>query len=202
MRKSVFPFILILTFFINCSENNNPLNSPKNYSSTYFPLKVGNTWYYDSPTPQTNPWAMKTIISSFEYYDAVYYKWTYGEGVDLEDNIRADDQGNILNLKNNCEYLWFDFTQDSGSTYIYGHPDTFGENTYLYNVFVRKNISTEVPAGVFDDCIQFIFDIPQVKDEETCYTFAPNVGLVVLQHNGWSIKRLTSAILDSATIGN
>ena len=154
MRKYVFPIILILACFMYCSKDKNPMNSQNNYSSTYFPLKVGNTWYYDYPTPQTNPWAMKTIDSSFINNNTVYYKWTYGEGVDLVYNIRADEQGNIWNLKNNSEYLWFDFTQDSGSTYIYNCPDSFGDEIYYYSVSVRKNISTETPAGVFDDCIQ------------------------------------------------
>jgi len=202
MRTYAFLIIIILTYFINCAKDKNPMNSPIINTSTYFPLKVGNTWYYDSPTPQTNPWAMKTIKSSFVENNTVYYEWTYGEGVDVIDNIRADEQGNIWNLKNNNKYLWFDFTQDSGSTYVYNCPESFGENIYYYNVYVKKNISTETPAGVFDDCIELFFDIPQVVDEERIYTFAPNIGLVRLQNNGWSTKRLTSAIIDGATVGN
>ncbi|UCH90132.1 MAG: hypothetical protein JSV49_05705 [Thermoplasmata archaeon] len=195
MKKYIFPVILILTCFLSC------LDDTDNYS-TYFPLKVGNTWYYDYPTPQTNPWAMKTIKSSLINNNTVYYEWRYGEGVDLVDWIRRDEQGNIWNLKNNNEYLWFAFTLDNGSTYIYCYPDTFGHEIYYYNVSVRRNKSAEVPAGVFDDCIILFFDIPQVKDEEKIYTFAPNIGLVRLQHTGWSTKRLTSAIIDGVTIGN
>lgn len=202
MRTYIFLIFIILTYFINCSRDKNPMNSSDNYSLNYFPLKVGNTWYYDSPTPQTNPWAMKTIKSSFIKNNTVFYRWTYGEGVDVIDNIRVDKQGNIWKLENNNEYLWFDFTQDSGSTYIYNYPESFGESIYYYNVYVRKNISRETPAGVFDNCIELFFDVPQVVDEERIYTFAPNIGLVRLQNNGWSTKRLTAAIIDGATIGN
>ncbi|MFX0138585.1 MAG: hypothetical protein ACFFDN_33385 [Candidatus Hodarchaeota archaeon] len=202
MRKYVFIIVIILINFSNCSKDKNPMNSPNNYSSIYFPLQVGNTWYYDSPTPQTNPWAMKTIKSSFIKNNEVYYKWTYGEGVDVVDNIRADEQGNIWNLKDNNEYLWFDFSHDSGSTYTYKFPESFGDHIYYYNVYILKNILTETPAGIFTNCIELFFDIPQVKDEEKIYTFAPDIGLVRLQNNGWSTQRLTSAILDSANIGN
>ena len=144
---------------------------------------------------------MKIIKSSFIKNNTVYYKWTYDEGVDVVDSIRADDQGNIWNLKNNSEYLFFNFTQDSGSTYIYNCPESFGNEIYYYYVSVRKNISTETPAGVFDNCIELFFAIPQVRDVEKIYTFAPDIGLVRFQNNGWSTQRLTSAIIDGATIG-
>lgn len=211
MRKYAFIIIIILTYFINCAKDKNPVNSPIINTSIYFPLKVGNTWYYDAPAPPTNPWAMKTIKSSFVENNTVYYGWTYGEGVDVIDNIRADEQGNIWNLKNNSlsqskEYLLFDFMQYSDSTYVYNYPSTisssFTDDVYYYNVYVRKNISTETPAGIFDNCIELFFNIPQVKDEEIIYTFAPNIGLVRIKYNGWITKRLTSAIIDGATVGN
>ena len=145
---------------------------------------------------------MKTIKSSFIKNNTVFYTWTYGDSVDIIDSIRANKQGNIWRIKNKNEYLWFDFTQDSGSTYIYSYPLSFGERNYYYNVYVRKNISTETPAGVFDNCIELCFDIPQVKDEERIYTFAPDIGLVRLQNNGWSTKRLKEAIIDGAVIRN
>jgi len=202
MKAHTLIFLIILTYFTNCTQDKNPIDSSNIYSSKYFPLKVGNTWYYDSPTPQTNPWAMKTIRSSFLEDNTIFYRWTYGEGVDVIDNIRADKQGNIWKLHNNNEYLWFDFTQDSGSTYIFNYPVSFGEDIYYYTVRVRKKLKRETPAGVFENCIELYFDIPQVMDEDRTYTFAPYIGLVKLQNNGWSTKRLISAIIDGSTIGN
>lgn len=200
MKTHSFIILILLISLINCTLDKNPIISSPD--SDYFPINVGNTWYYDPPTPQTNPWAMKTIKGYLVQNNTAYYSWTYGEGVDIIDNIRADEQGNIWKLHNYYEYLWFDFTQDSGSTYIYDLPESFGENIYYYAVYVRKNIKTETPAGVFDNCIEFTFDIPQVTDEDKTYTFAPNIGLVRLQNNGWSSQRLTSAIINSASIGN
>ena len=205
MKVPNFIFLIILSHLINCGQGNNPMDSSNIYSSKYFPLKVANTWYYDCPIPQTNPWAMKTIRSSFQKDNTTYFRWTYGEGVDALDaidSIRADKQGNIWKLINGKEYLWFDFTQDSGSTYIFDYPDTWGDKVYYYNVYVRKYITCETPAGEFDNCILLIFDIPQVRDEEISYTFAPDIGLVRLGFNGWSDKRLTSAIINSSTIAN
>ena len=42
--------------------------------------------------------------------------------------------------------------------------------------------------------------IPEVVDEERTYVFAPDIGMVILQNNGWSTKKLTSAIINGSTI--
>ena len=201
MKKFIFIIFIIIYFCLNCSCNKNPINHTDEFSSIYFPLNEGNVWYYDYPEPQTNPWSMKLIKNSVIKNHKTYYLWVYGEGVDIVDLIRADDKGNILVYKDYKEYLWFDFSQDSSASYIYNYPKKFGDKYYYYEVFVRTNITRETPAGVFSNCIEFLFDIGQVKDEEKIYTFAPNVGLIRLQNNGWSTKKLTSALIDGKTTG-
>ncbi len=76
-----------------------------------------------------------------------------------------------------------------------------GEHVYYYNVSVKTKITTETPAGVFDNCIRLTFDCRQLMDEEIYYTFAPNVGLVRITWNGWGGMRLFSAIIDGENIG-
>jgi len=198
MKANILIILILIVYLISCKQDKNPIISSPD--SEYFPISVGNIWYYDSPTPQSDPWAMKTIRNHLMKNNTVYFSWTYGEGVDVIDYIRSDNLGNILKLYNNNEYLWFDFTQDSGSTYLYEYPESWGNNTYFYIVTVLKNIKVETPAGVFDNCIVLNFNIPEVKDEDITYTFAPNIGLVRLTNNGWSSKKLTSAIIDGSSL--
>lgn len=201
MRTFNFLVFIFLIYFLNCARDKSPINFSHKNTSQYFPLNVGNTWFYDSPTPQTNPWAMRTIKSSFKKNNTIFYTLTYGEGVDVIDNIRLDKQGNIWKLINDIEYLWFDFTQDSGSTYIYNSPESFGGNNYYYKVYVKKNISIETPAGFFENCMILFFDILQVRDEEISYTFAPDIGIIRIVNYGWSTKNLNYAIIQGDTIG-
>ena len=204
MRTYVLLIFIVFVYFINCSKDKDPISIVNNYSSYYFPLKVGNTWYYNYPTPQTDPWAMKTIESSFIKNNTMFYRWTYGEGVDIIDTIRTDMLGNIWKLVNNEEYLWFDFSQDSGSTYIWSevtYNPPWGSGIINYNVNVGRNVSIETPAGVFDNCISLFFNNPQVKDEEMYYVFAPNIGPVTLGPVAWALQCMTTAIIDGDTIG-
>jgi hypothetical protein len=200
MRRNVIFIIVVVLFSNGCEKNKNPLIS--NYSSTYFPLHVGNTWYYDEPTPQIHPENIRTIKSLFIKNNTVYYEWGSGEGVDEVDTICADNQGNIYNLKNNTKYLWFNFNKRDGSKYDYNYPESWGEHMYYFKVSVKKNITRTTPAGVFENCIRLTFDCRQLVDEEIYYTFAPNVGLIRIDFNGWGRIHLYSAIINGDKIGN
>jgi len=198
MKVTNIFLVVTVVFISHCS---NLLKSEIDYSSKYFPLSEGNIWYFDYPEPETNPWAIRKISDSFSKNNKIYYDWTYGEGLDICYKVRADKNGNILILSDDREYLWFDFSQDSGSTYIFEKDENFGENTYQYNVYVNTNRTIEVPAGIFDSCIVLIFDIPQVVDEEISYTFAPGVGIIQIVNDGWSNHQLTKAVIDGNQVG-
>jgi hypothetical protein len=131
-----------------------------------------------------------------------YYTWTYGDGVDAIDTLTSDSVGNIWKYVGGTEYLMFDFLRDNGTSYRYELGDRWGDSVYYYTVSVWTNVSATTPAGVFQHCIRFRFDEPQVKDEEVFYTFAPDVGLIIQQNDGWSIKKLTSAIVDGETVAS
>jgi len=192
MHKIIFVYFMTLFIFlaIPCYSQN----------ANYFPIHVGDTWYYDHPTPQSNPWAMKTIRDSLRIDDLTYYTWTYGDGVDISDTVRADTSGNIWKYSKGNDYLWFDFSKDNGAEYPFELPRPFGSETYYFDVFVETNISVETPAGVFANCIGLFFDISHVVDEDVFYIFAPNIGLVFERDNGWSTQNLTSAVIDGNQI--
>ena len=142
----------------------------------YFPLQVGNIWYYDYPIPPSNPWDMKMIRDSLLINGLTYYVWTYGDSVDIFDTLRTDQQHNIWKYHNGVDYLWFDFQKDSGAVYNFP-PGDLGENeSEKCKVYVETNFQVETPAGIFENCISFTFDVYQFKDEEMTYTFAENVG--------------------------
>jgi len=200
MKVQTVLFTFIFLLLLSCSKDKNPLEPLDIYSSKYFPLKVGNTWYYDSPTPQTHPWAMKMIRDSARIDKKIYYIWTYGEGVDIYDTVRVDESGRILKYIDGDEYVWFDFTQPTDATYRFDYPEIWGTKVYYFQVHVTTNRTCETPAGIFEDCIVLWFDIPEVADEQTEYTFAPNIGVVRIA-GGWSDKKLTSAVINGSMIG-
>lgn len=198
MKRSKYTAIVLVLIISNCS---NLFESEIDYSSTYLPLNEGNIWYYDYPDPETNYWNNRKISDSYLKNGKIYYRWTAGKNTNFNYDIRADKNGNILLLKGDTEYLWFDFSQDSGSTYIFRKATQFGDNAYNYNVHVSANRTVEVNAGIFDSCIVFLFDVPQIKDEEIFYAFAPDVGVIYIVWDGWSSMALTKALIDGSQVG-
>ena len=195
MSKIMLAQLIVLQILFTGS-----LYAQKGNSADYFPMHVGDTWYYNFPPPPSSPWDMKTIRDSLSIGNRMFYTWTYGNGVDIIDTLRSDSVGNIWKYSGGKEYLMFDFQADSGATYRYELGDRFGDSVYYYSVWVWTNVSGTTPAGVFQNCIRFLFDMHQVVDEEVIYTFAPNVGLIIQQDDGWSIKNLTSAIINGETV--
>ncbi len=159
----------------------------------YFPLEVGNTWIYyvNSYFPDT----MTYHVSDSLNIDHVKY-FLYGmflpSEYNFKDTIRKDAEGNIWKKVNRVDYLWFDFTKDSGAVYTF--PDH--NSSYYYNVeVVDKNFTLQTNRGNYSHCIKFFFDIPQFVDDEVFYSFAPEMGIIEMY--GGDGPQL---LLDSASI--
>ena len=156
----------------------------------YFPLEVGNTWIYhvNSYFPDT----MTYHVSDSLNIDHVKY-FLYGiSEYSFKDTIRKDAVGNIWKKVNGVDYLWFDFTKDSGAVYTF--PDH--NPSYYYNVkIVDKNFTLQTNSGNYSHCIKLFFDIPQFVDEEVFYSFAPEMGIIEMY--GGDGPQL---LLDSASI--
>ena len=193
--KNRWLFLFTLILLIHHTGYSKTANS----EILYFPIAVGNIWYYEDPDKISNPWDILTISDSIKIDNQKYFLWSRGPGVDASDTICYDDSNNILCYINGETYLWFDFTQDSGAIYTYAPWDAnFGEEQLAFQVHVSRNMTVETPIKSFSDCIQFFFDIPQVIDEEHTYIFAPDVGLVLEQANGWWTNMLHDYTLYSA----
>ncbi|MGC9363251.1 MAG: hypothetical protein ACP5FZ_01640 [Fidelibacterota bacterium] len=195
----VIALLLTAVLISGCADLS---ESENDYTSVYFPLQEGNTWYYRHSNPETENLIIRTISDSFKRDEKHYYCWTHTGNSDLHYDIRADKNGNIRLLSDSEEYLWFDFSRDSGSTYLFAPDVLFGETAYHYTAHVlSRNRTIEVPAGKFDSCITFLFDIPQIVDEEIYYVFAPNVGAILIGYDGWFSLALTKAFVNGNHIG-
>lgn len=143
----------------------------------YFPLEVGNTWTYclNSDTSETMTYQVSDSINigDMKYF---LYGMVIPPPYNFIDTIRKDLAGNIWKKVNGIDYLWFDFTKDSGAAYTF--PDTH-DTLYVYEVeVVDKNFTLQTCSGTYPQCIQISFDIPQFLDEEVFYSFAPQIGIV------------------------
>lgn len=181
-------------------ERNNRKVGPT--TGSYFPVQVGNTWYYGYPIPPSNPWDVRMIRDSLLIRGQGYYVWTYGDGVSIFDTLRADSQGNIWKYHHGEDYLWFDFRKDSGAVYYFPPLDIGETEREKCKVYVRRNFRVETPAGTFDNCISFKFDIYQEKDEEMTYTFAEDVGPIAITYGFGGTARLTLAVVNGKIVAS
>jgi hypothetical protein len=149
--------------------------------NNYFPLTLGNSWTYSSKY-DTSYQVTFSVFDTIRLNDKLYY--LYGKQNSLADTLSKDSLGNVWKYQLGSEHKWFDFSLDSGSTYIYWFA---GSDTMI--VYVIKYLELSVLAGYFNDCIDLWFDIPGVIDDEKAYCFAPNVG-IILMHGAWMYQEL------------
>jgi hypothetical protein len=142
-------------------------------AETYFPLHVGNSWTYVGDGGSTRQF---TIIAAQEVQGNTYYQfddcyqacgfpgWRAEGGVDLL--LRYDaESSNVLQY---CPSSKQDIVRLDFSGEMWG---AFG------NQLVQSGISRTVPAGAFDDCLQFDY-ATLVFCGEFHEILAPGVGTV------------------------
>jgi hypothetical protein len=172
MEKTFFGLLLIIVLN-NCTGDIN-INDIGNSLCTYYPLKIGNVWYYNDQGSTNNPWVKSIVQRKVEINNKVYFEVTEIYGYDRPypyihiDTLCSDGQGRIIEYGNNKEYVVFDFTLENGKTYEYKN----------YVVTVKRIGSINTAVGTLNNCIELFFDIPISVDDEIWYTFAPNVGLI------------------------
>jgi hypothetical protein len=140
----------------------------------YFPLKLGNSWTFQS----------KFLISVKTYNETIYNQNTLGgETYFLFDNYRIYtsvafliDDNKVFTYINDSKYLMYDFSAEVGTSW--SSPDTpkliMGRMT-----LVSKSDSITTPIGTFKGCYHFkhYFDGSNYYHE----WFAPNIGIVKRQ---------------------
>ena len=168
-------------------------SSPLKGSDNYFPLSIGNTWYYKYAEIDSIDYLPDLVFDIIKINNTTYYE--FGSNKEYPYIIRSDSLGRIWRRTDDKENIWFDFTLPDSGFYVYRpfHDDQ------PYVVQVRRNITIKTFAGVFLNCIEFFFDDTTSFDDEQWYTFAPNIGIVRKQY-AWNIFLLSSAIIDSQII--
>ncbi len=145
----------------------------KIFAQDYFPLEVGNTWTYCSNFDTTNTITYH-VSDSINIGDMKYFLYGNVLNTNFMDTIRKDIEGNIWKKIKGIDYLWFDFTKDNGTVYTFPSFDSL----YAYEVKLFKYFTIEANNGIYSQCIELSFDIPQYRDADILYSFAPNVGLI------------------------
>ncbi len=173
------------------------IEQPKGICSTnvfenYFPIIIGSRWEYDIVGSTSE---MKKIIqNSINLNDTIYYPWInmMGDKITYIDTV-CFREDKVYLYKNGQAQIWFDFTKEDGETYNF--PDSSHSLPINYVVTVTKDVTITTPAGEFNHCIEFFFLPPGWFDADKTYTFAPDVGMVRIQYDGWGEGVLSNYII-------
>lgn len=146
--------------------------------SSYLPLEVGDTWTYitvlDPPNaPPDTVWRGTFSVSESVVRDGKAYQVT-GFPFALADTLRADEQGRIWSFSGGRDILFLDFMLDEGARYRFPDPLATRDS---FEVSIERNVTADVGAGRFEDCVRVLFDHPAL-DADRVYAFAPGVGVV------------------------
>ena len=182
MKKLTFMVCILFLSLSNCADDNDLLNPENNGGKYYYPLKVGNIWYYDVHNSDSNPCIKRIVENKLLLNGHTYYIindiWGYSSQYpnNYKGTLRNDNDGNIWKYTKGKEYLFYDFSLKDGDTYKYTANSLSNDDDYI--VTVKKVGRVETDKGVYDDCVEIFFDIPKYVDDEKWYIFAPNVGLI------------------------
>jgi hypothetical protein len=169
MRTPSASFVLLfgLALLSGCDQfGTSPAPS---FDGPLLPLAPGYEWtlvsaYTDSTAPDTTHIrALNTVEVDGRTYVAL--EGLHGDNAVL---LREGKNGHVYRREDETEQLWLDPSVDGDSTYTYR----------TFNVRVSTVPSLHTPAGRFQDCIRFAFNIPNAVDDGRSITIKPGVGFV------------------------
>ena len=184
--NKVFVLTIIVALFLACNKDNptEPKDdTPSKDSSFFFPLEVGNVWYYYEEG-QTDATKSIRVWEEFTLDDTSYV--LYGNKLAFADTLHQDQWGRVYKRFSGKNLLWLDFSAEDSSTYEY----TLSEKLN-YIVTVSRRLTIEYDDQKFEGCIKFEFDVPGIKTEEETFILAPDVG-IVQRISAWYTKYLKS----------
>lgn len=191
----------IIQFYLSilsvCATLN--LSSPANAqfddsTQVYLPLQIGNTWNFRLALPDTETATPFKVFDTTRVDSKLYYQ--FGEHEEYPYLVRADSLGRIWRMTDQGELIWLDTTLEDSAEY----EVSFSFEERPFKVLVRRNLTMETFAGEFKNCIEFFFDLPESFDEEHWLAFAPNIGIVRVQYDGFLTKLLTSATINGEIV--
>ena len=169
--------ILIVVFmlsFVSCEEQDR-----KNLAESYLPLEIGNYWKLENT--EKREILNKTFISDKEYYIVKYMKDTF--------YYRIED--NKVFVKNmNSENIIFDFNAKEKSSWNFD---------YITVSLINKKDTIVINHKQYTNCYHFLFDIPEMADDEFSIWLAPDIGFIQeeCEECELQIKKLQTARLNN-----
>lgn len=155
----IFPVLLIYSL-ISCEKNE------ITKTSEYFPLHVGDKWYYNNG----ETWE---IIGIKDTLGKRYFEMSNGKS---HEYYRVEN-GYVYSLGLDfTEYIRFNLNLDAGESWQYT------ENMFYQiqwdGMLYNKNDSMYVNGNLVTECYRFCYDIPEMIDDEHCVWLAPGIGIV------------------------
>ncbi len=163
----------------------------------YFPLGDDDVWAYgyifDPPfsDPDTVRFDPVGVTERVTVHDTAYA--VVALPYLPSDTVRTDAEGRVWDRVSGHDVLLLDVTRADGETYDYIDPR---DPDLLYTVTVVRPMTVETAGGTFDNVVAFVFDSPEVVDEEFGFALAPGVGIVTA-----GASMLGSVELFEATVG-
>lgn len=198
MKKRQISIIILLGLMIVC---NSCLFKPFEPDlSDYFPLKVGNTWVYETGH-SGNKDTITHIVSEkvkikgvnyfmFEHSPGYFFNYMYAYNMNtykygpMRDStfVRKDDFGNIMLYYDTTEYLFTILNEDLLDSTI---DCWINNNRYeSYNHSIVDSVSTSF--GTFYNCYEVLHYFPEWRDAVYIVWYAPGYGPVKIYEPSWS----------------
>lgn len=154
--------LLFVFTALTCSDN--PV-APET-GSEFFPLNVGNWWRYTGTLDMIIRVEDKVKINNNFYYLLIK---TYPESSDTM-RLRYDNRERLMIWFDGQEYLYIDFSLPEGSRW----------NSYynFYGQIRNKGLNSTVPAGIFSNVTEILFDNTLISDVYEFNRYAPGAGMI------------------------
>ena len=182
--KKLLILILMVLIVSSCKREETSLE-PDN-TIDYFPLQVGNKWVFVSSL-DSSIWKYEItdtkIISEHIYFERVL---TFSDGTNITDYFRVEKNNVVLINFNGADYTYIDFEKPIGEIW----------NSYesQYGYINKRNISTQVGAGNFNNVVEVFMDNRSISDIYEFNRYAPGIGSVESMRFGFTLT------LNNATI--
>jgi len=179
--KKYFVFVIVIAICLACSNDETPtIEYPK---CDYFPLQVGNKWYYKSSTTEITgketindqEWFIMTKSYVHENQEPTIYRIYYRKTEDGKVYQKSDE--------NNDSFLVFDLKIGFKQSWKY----TDGDNQW--KVSTGDDFETiKLEDSSITNCRSYYYDIPEAVDDEHVKILAPGLGLISSSSLAWGFS--------------